>query len=484
MVGSHGLAGDLTGGAGASDKLSARKQIRGSSGCATTELRRILEANQRGEHTGIYSVCSANHAVLEAAMAQALRDESLLCIESTSNQVNQYGGYTGQTAKDFAAFVADIARGMQFPAGRIVLGGDHLGPHAWRSEKAIEAMAKARELVKSCVRAGYTKIHLDASMRCADDGGDGRQPLEDRIVSARAAELCAAAEEAHKEMLRGSTAPLYVIGTEVPLPGGEQLEALAPQITSTTNLARTIAITKEAFARRGLHAAWERVIAVVVQPGVEFGDATVFPYDASRAKKLAAFAGARGSLVYEAHSTDYQTPGALKEMVRDHFAILKVGPWLTYAYREAVFALEAVEKEWLGATRGTSLSGVTDALEEAMQENPSHWKNYHHGDEAALRIARKYSYSDRSRYYWGVEKVRAAVEMLTENLEEHTAPVSLLSQFLPNQAAKIRAGELANQPRDLIWSKICEVTSVYSFACGQPLTEKPVGRASGRKTRC
>jgi D-tagatose-1,6-bisphosphate aldolase subunit GatZ/KbaZ len=464
--------------------MRAREQTRNSSGNATKQLKRILEANQRGEHTGIYSVCSANRAVLEATMAQALRDDSLLCIESTSNQVNQYGGYTGQTAKDFAAFVGDVARGMQFPAWRIVLGGDHLGPHAWRSEKAIEAVAKARELVKSCVRAGYTKIHLDASMRCADDGGDRQQPLEDRIVSARAAELCTAAEEAHKEMPRGSTAPLYVIGTDVPLPGGEQLEALAPETTSITNLARTIAITKGAFAARGLHQAWERVIAVVVQPGVEFGDATVFPYEASRAKKLAAFASAQGGRVYEAHSTDYQTPGALKEMVRDHFAILKVGPWLTFAYREAVFALEAVEKEWLGAARGTSFSGVTDALEAAMQENPSHWKNYHHGDEAALRIARKYSYSDRSRYYWGVAKVRAAVEKLTQNLEEHTAPVSLLSQFLPNQAAKIRAGELANRPRDLIRSKICEVTSVYSFACGQSLTEKPRGRAGGRKTTC
>ena len=464
--------------------MRVKEQTRGSSGSATTQLQRILEANQRGEHTGIYSVCSANQAVLEAAMAQALQDDSLLCIESTSNQVNQYGGYTGQTAGNFAAFVGDVAQGMSFPVRRIVLGGDHLGPHVWRSEKAIEAMAKARELVKSCVRAGYTKIHLDASMRCADDGGDRHQPLEDHIVSARAAELCAAAEEAHKEMPRGSTPPLYVLGTDVPLPGGEQREARAPETTSTTNLAHTIATTREAFAARGLHEAWARVIAVVVQPGVEFGDATVFPYDASRAKKLAAFAGAQGGLVYEAHSTDYQTPEALKEMVRDHFAILKVGPWLTFAYREAVFALEAVEKEWLGAARGASLSGVTDALEAAMQENPSYWKNYHHGDEAALRIARKYSYSDRSRYYWGVAKVRAAVQKLTHNLEEHTAPVSLLSQFLPNQAAKIGAGELANRPRDLIRSKICEVTSVYSFACGQSLTEKPRGRPGGRNTAC
>jgi len=151
---------------------------------------------------------------------------------------------------------------------------------------------------------------------------------------------------------------------------------------------------------------------------------------------------------------------------------------------EANQRLEAVEKEWLGAARGASISGVADTLEAAMQENQIHWKNYHHGGEAALRIARKYSYSDRSRYYWGVEKVRAAVQKLTQNLQEHAPAVSLLSQFLPNQAAKIRAGELANRPRDLIRSKICEVTSVYSFACGQSLAEKPRGRAGRRKTAC
>src|SRR5271157_6495746 len=462
--------------------MSAKEQTRDSSGSATTELKRILEANRRGEHTGIYSVCSANQAVLEAAMAQALRDDSLLCIESTSNQVNQYGGYTGQTAKDFAAFVGAVARGIKFPAGRIVLGGDHRGPHAWRSEKAKEAMAKARELVKSCVRAGYTKIHLDASMRCADDGGDRRHPLEDRIVSARAAELCAAAEEAHKELPQGSTAPLYVIGTEVPLPGGEQLESLAPEITSTTNLARTMAITKEAFAARGLHEAWERVIAVVVQPGAEFGDATVFPYDASRARKLAAFAGARGGLVYEAHSTDYQTPGALREMVRDHFAILKVGPWLTFAFREAVFALAEMEEEWLGSRRDVTLSKVREALEAAMNEDPSHWKSYYRGGEAELKFARKYSYSDRSRYYWPQPGVAAALQRLLNNLTAHPAPVPLVSQYLPRQCEAIREGRLKNHPRELIREKILEVLNIYANACGAGISAKaePATLRSGK----
>src|SRR5208283_1564777 len=138
--------------------------------------------------------------VLEAGMAQAQRDGSLLCIESTSNQVNQFGGYTGQTPAEFAAFVKEVAKAEGFPQENILLGGDHIGPHVWRAEKASSAMAKARELVQAYVRAGYTKIHLDASMPCADDRADPQRPLPDELVSERAADLCKAAEEAHKEI--------------------------------------------------------------------------------------------------------------------------------------------------------------------------------------------------------------------------------------------------------------------------------------------
>ena len=55
-------------------------------------LRAILEQNRQGQPVGVYSICSANRFVLEAGMLQARRDESILLIESTSNQVNQFGG--------------------------------------------------------------------------------------------------------------------------------------------------------------------------------------------------------------------------------------------------------------------------------------------------------------------------------------------------------------------------------------------------------
>ncbi len=399
-------------------------------------------------------------------MLQAKRDQALLLIESTSNQVNQFGGYTGQTPIDFAAFVRDLARSSKFPPGNIVFGGDHLGPQVWRKEGSASAMEKACVLVRDCVLAGYTKIHLDASMHLAGDPGDPHLPLADEIVSARAAELCAAAEAAHQQLSPDSPAPLYVVGTEVPIPGGEQLDSHAPKATRTADLQNTLRLAEAAFHSRGLQAAWERVIAVVVQPGVEFGDSSVFPYDSQKAAQLSRFIEQHWQGVYEAHSTDYQTASALRELVRDHFAILKVGPWLTFAFREAVFALAAIEEEWLGNRPDLHTSGVREELERAMLQDPSHWKSYYQGDDATLRIARKFSYSDRSRYYWPQPSVAKAVQQLVANLSAHPAPLPLLSQYLPNQSEAVREGRLPNLPVNLIRDKIREVIDIYARACG------------------
>ena len=443
---------------------------------ATSELLGIVAKTFAGTPVGIYSICSANRYVLEAGMVQASRDGSLLCIEATSNQVNQFGGYTGQTPHDFAAFVRTVAREMKFPAEKILLGGDHLGPHVWRAEKASSAMKKARELVKSCVRAGYTKIHLDASMRCADDAGDRRKPLADEIVSVRAAELCKAAEEAYQELPAESAVPVYVIGTEVPVPGGEQAEMQAPATTNTADLGRTLELAKKAFSARDLQSAWERVVAVVVQPGVEFGHDRIYSYDPAKTRQLSHYALTKWKRPYEAHSTDFQTLSALQKMVQDHFAILKVGPWLTFAFREAVFALTAIEQELLGSKKNSALSRVPEVLEQAMLDDASHWRTYYRGDEEALRFARKYSYCDRSRYYWPQPAVAAALERLLENLERNPAPLPLVSQYLPNQAAAIREERLRNGPVNLIHSKILEVLQIYANVCGLAASKDKAGQ--------
>lgn len=422
----------------------------------------MVERNRAGERAGICSICSADRFVLEAGMAQAARDGTNVCIESTCNQVNQFGGYTGMTPADFRTFVGSVAADRGFPPERIVLGGDHLGPHVWRSEPAETAMAKARELVRASVLAGYTKIHLDASMRCADDP---EGPLDERIVAGRAADLCRAAEDARRELPASAPAPVYVIGTEVPIPGGELASSSAPSVTRVEDVSRTMEMTGEAFEHRGLVEAWERVIALVVQPGVEFGDAVVFDYDPERARELAASVTRWPHLVFEAHSTDYQTTDRLRRLVQDHFAILKVGPWLTFAMREGLFALELIERDLLAGD--AEPSRLRDTLEAAMVAHPEHWEPYLRGDERELRLARAFSLSDRARYYWPRPELREAVGRLFANLSSREIPLTLLGQYLPVQAEAVREGMLRAEPSDLVRHKVLEVLDRYAAACGK-----------------
>jgi D-tagatose-1,6-bisphosphate aldolase subunit GatZ/KbaZ len=424
----------------------------------------MIRAQKRGHPLGLYCICSANRFVLEAAMLQANQDGTAVCIESTPNQVNQSGGYSGKTPAEFVQFVHTVATDMGFPAERIILGGDHLGPHVWQNETSASAMLKAHELVRQSILAGYTKIHLDTSMRCADDP---QGALNEEVMTERAADLCQTAEAAFSGRAAGSPPPYYVVGTEVPVPGGEQKAEASLSVTRTEDLERTLELTRKAFLQRGLEAAWRRVIAIVVQAGVDFGDASIFAYDRDKARRLSLQIEKQEGLVFEAHSTDYQARQALKAMVEDHFAILKVGPWLTYAFREAIFALAEIEQEWLAGRKGVVLSQIREALETAMLSNPIYWKNYYHGDETYVAYARKYSYSDRCRYYWLQPEVEAALGRLRTNLSCNPPPLTLLSQYLPIQFEAIRQGNALNSPEGLIRHKIQEVTSRYAYACGR-----------------
>lgn len=435
-----------------------------------TILPNIIAAQKKGQAAGIYSVCSAHPFVLESCFQQSLKDNSPLLIEATSNQVNQEGGYTGLIPTAFRDYVHTLAARFDFPRQGLILGGDHLGPNPWQNEPAARAMAKAKVLVQDYVSAGFSKIHLDASMKCADDAptGDPAAPLLPEVAAARAAELALAAESAASSQ---EAVLYYIIGTEVPLPGGMQGQEERVAVTGAEAAQETIAISQAAFYQRGLEAAWQRVIAVVVQPGVEYGDETLFAYDRSTAAPLARFIENEEQLVYEAHSTDYQTRAALRQMVEDHFAILKVGPALTFAFREAVFALALIEQEWLGAKRGVSWSNpaepsnIVQVLDRAMLAQPAYWQKYYPAAEPQAQLARKYSFSDRSRYYWPVPEVQQALARLLANLEEYPAPLTLLSQFLPVQYERVRLGLLENSPRPLIYHKIMAVLGDYAYAC-------------------
>lgn len=416
----------------------------------------LVRRHRAGSAVGITSVCSVHPLVIEAAVSQALDDGAPLLVEATSNQVDQFGGYTGMRPADLRDLVFDTAERLGLPRERVVLGGDHLGPNRWRDLGADEAMDRAEVLVAAYVEAGFHKVHLDCSMACAGDP----HPLTDELVAERAARLARVAE---KNARQAGMRPVYVIGTEVPVPGGatETIESLSP--TSPAAATRTIAAHRDAFEAAGVGEAWERVIGLVVQPGVEFDHRHVVDYDRGRTRALTAVLDDHPGLVFEAHSTDYQTTGSLRALVEDHWAVLKVGPWLTFALREALFALAAIEDELVPEGERSCL---VEVVERRMLEDTRWWRGYYQGDDDEQRLARRYSYSDRIRYYWPDAEVRAAQSRLLANLAARDIPLPLISAHLPEQYDRVRAAELTADPRALAVDRVRGVLRRYASACG------------------
>jgi D-tagatose-1,6-bisphosphate aldolase subunit GatZ/KbaZ len=427
----------------------------------------MVQRQKHGEPVGLTSVCSAHPLVIEAAVRQARVTGVDVLVEATSNQVDQTGGYTGMRPNDFRELVHGIAARCDLPLDRVLLGGDHLGPNRWRKQSAEQAMQHAEVLVATYVEAGFTKIHLDCSFSCTDDP----TPITDDLAADRAARLMRVAEDT--ATLRGSATDLrYVIGTEVPVPGGahETLEQLQP--TTATAARDTLRRHRQAVTENGLDDVWPRVMALVVQPGVEFDHLRVVDYQRERTTELRQVLDDEPDMVFEAHSTDYQTVEGLTALVEDHWAVLKVGAGLTFALREALFALAAIEMELIAHD---DQSRLRDVVEQRMLADPGQWEGYYPGTADEQRFARRYSYSDRMRYYWPDPAVRSAQDRLLANLAGVELPLPLISQYLPDQYARVRRGELLAAPRALVIDHVRDVLRVYARACdpGQRGSQPP-----------
>ena len=411
---------------------------------------------QAGRTRGITSVCSAHPAVIRASLREGQRTGRVVLIEATCNQVNHEGGYTGMKPADFRRFVEEIAAEVGFDTSRLILGGDHLGPNPWRSLPAEEALAKAEIMVAAYVAAGFTKIHLDASMGCAGEP----EGLDDETTARRAARLARVAEATAAGS--GLTPPVYIIGTEVPTPGGalHDLDDVPPTLASAAR--KTVATHRRVFAEQGLTEAFARVIGLVVQPGVEFGHDKVVVYRPERARDLIAVLQDEPQFVFEAHSTDYQPESALAALVRDGFPILKVGPGLTFALRQTLYGLDLIASHLDASYGGRALASAMEGL---MLAEPNHWQRYYPGTADEQHVLRHYSYSDRIRYYWPHEQADHAVARLMATLKDRIIPEPLVAQFLPEDAEAVRRGECAATVEGLLERGIERMLQIYGRAC-------------------
>ena len=414
--------------------------------------------NKAGQHIGVFSVCTSNQLVIRAALRHAGERGYPLVLEATSNQCNQFGGYTGMTPEDYMFMVHRLAEEEGYPVSRLILGGDHLGPLVSCHKPEREAMRDAADMIRAYTAAGFGKIHIDTSMRLGDD--DPRQPLAPEVCARRAAELALVVRETCREHPHLEP-PVLVVGSEVPIPGGSLVHEDSVTPTAPEEIARQITAFREAFAQKGLP--FDQVIGFVAQPGVEFGDDFVNAYDPQQAAGLMAQMHACPGLVLEGHSTDYQTRESLCSLVRDGVVILKVGPALTFALREALMLAQQA------ACRMGVNTDFTAALEKAMLADDRYWRSYYHGTERDVAYKRLFSFSDRCRYYLPDPGVEQAVQTLLMQCAD--LPPALLSLYFPRQYTKYRKGRLDNNVRAVVFDRIGDVLDDYAAACFPTLYE-------------
>lgn len=417
-------------------------------------LNELAALRVQGRPAGIVSVCSAHPIVLRAALRHGRDHASTVLIEATCNQVNHLGGYTGMTPQDFAALVLRIAKEEGCPENLITLGGDHLGPNPWRDRAAEEAMAEAERMVAAYVDAGFRKIHLDASMGCMGEPA----ALDDETTAHRAARLAAVAETSARRA--GGAMPVYVIGTEVPPPGGADHALTTIEPTAASAARRTIDVHRRVFAEAGLAEAFARAIGLVVQPGVEFGNHNVIRYDRSKIDALRQVLGDEPQFVFEAHSTDYQGTDPLTALVEDGFPILKVGPELTFVLREALYGLDLIASDLVPDYGERPLYAAMEALMLAHREN---WSRHYHGTENEQRWLRHYSLSDRIRYYWASKEAQSAVARLCDALAGKSVPFPLFWQHMP---AAQQFCDLPLDPEEVLIWRVTKSLADYHAACG------------------
>ena len=201
-----------------------------------------------------------------------------------------------------------------------------------------------------------------------------------------------------------------------------------------------------------------------VQPGVEFGSDSVARFEPERSRALSAALHGQ-PLLFEAHSTDYQPAASLRALVEQGFAILKVGPGLTFALREALYGLDAIADVLDPQADSNQLRA---AMEREMLERPDEWRRHYPGTPAQQHQRRHFSYSDRIRYYWPQEGARRAVDRLMRRLEGQAIPETLVSQYLRPLYPEVASGGVVATPRTLLVAAIRSALRPYSFACAAP----------------
>lgn len=367
------------------------------------------------KNKAVPSFCTSNKEVLNTIIFYCKRKNLPCLIESTSNQVNQYGGYTGKTPINFYTDLKKILKKNNFNSQNLYVGGDHLGPLPWKNKNEKIAMNNSIKLINNCLDSKYTKIHVDTSIKCSNENS-----INHSIIFERTKYII------EKSKLKKNLKKIFlIIGTEVPLSGSNekgkikltQEKQIILEVKKFRNLLKKFYKKKLKFG-------------LVVEPGMRFMHYNILSPNFSKfneKKKISQ----KNNFIYEAHSTDYQPVNILKGLVKNNFKFLKVGPELTYNYSRSLFFMENIEKKYFK----NGLSNIKKKILLTMLKDKKYWKGYYLGNKSKIKKLILNSKLDRMRYYLNKNNVVLSTTKLKKNI--NNISVDKLIKYLKSKNHKI-----------------------------------------------
>ncbi len=339
------------------------------------------------------SFCTANFDVIHSIFYYCHINKLPCLIECTSNQVNQDGGYTSNTPKKFANKINKLRKKIKLNQSQLFLGGDHLGPLAWKKNTNKTALKKSIKLINSFLNANFDKIHVDTSTMCKDDVFINNDIIFDRTLKILNSKIIK--KKIYDKFL--------VIGSEVPLSGSNDDKTV---ITTSLEKIKIEALKFRDFLE-STHLK-KRNFGLVIEPGMKYMNSSIKKPIFTKFLNKKKFSKIN-NFVFEAHSTDYQPKKILLKLVDNNFKFLKVGPELTYNYSRSLFFMNKIENKFFK----NSTSDIKKSILLSMKQNNKYWKEYYDKNNNLLLLNSKL---DRSRYYLNEKNVENSIRILRNNI--------------------------------------------------------------------
>jgi len=370
----------------------------------TKLLQRIRDLR---ESTGIsrtlFAACPNSLAVIRAAIRAARRNNAPIMFAATLNQVDQDGGYTGMTPRQFVETIRMETEAIHF-TGPVVIAVDHGGPwlqdnHRTERWTLEETMQWVKRSFAGAIDAGYDMIHVDPTVDIELPPGK-IIPVE--VVVERTVELIAFCEDHRRK--KGLPPLAYEVGTEEVHGGLADLDVFV----------RFFELLREGLTAAGLPEVWPAF--VVGKVGTDL-HTTLF--DPETARTLVAIAGKYGSVIKGHYTDNVENPEAYP---LSGMGGANVGPEFTEREYEALEELDTLEKDLVQKGRIIKPSEIRDTLWQAVIRS-GRWKKWllpgeEPGDFSSLPQERqRWLIKTGCRYIWEQPEVVAARARLYENMQ-------------------------------------------------------------------